>query len=202
VIGVGDDGPLPAGDFTTWLVGIDAALRREADADVPCGSCTACCRSSQFVHVEPDEVDALAHIPPDLLFPAPGRPGHQVLGYDERGHCPMLGDDGCTIYAHRPRTCRTYDCRVLAAAGLSLDEPDKAPIARQVARWQLAFPTDDDRHDRDAVRAAAEALADEIPNVTQRAVAAIAMRDLFADPATRPDRAAVRLELRRRTSDP
>jgi len=123
-----------------------------------------------------------------------------VLGYDERGHCPMLGEHGCTIYAHRPRTCRTYDCRVVAAAGLALGDPAKAPIARQVARWQFALPTDDDRHARDAVRAAADALGDEIGDVTQRAAAAIAIRDLFADRATPPDPSAVRLELRRRAA--
>ena len=100
-------------------------------SDVPCGTCTACCTSSQFVHIEPDERDALAHIPAELLFPAPGRPrGHVLLGYDERGHCPMLVDGACSIYAHRPRTCRTYDCRVFAAAGVDPGDgqaPDRQP---------------------------------------------------------------------------
>src|SRR5262245_47949648 len=98
---------------------MDSALRGERSSDVPCGGCTACCSSSQFVLIEPDEAETLAHVPGPLLFPAPGRPdGHVLLGYDDRGRCPMLGDDGCTIYAHRPRACRTYDCRVLAAAGV------------------------------------------------------------------------------------
>ena len=196
-----DDGTLPAGDFSTWLAGMEAALRGEADADVPCGTCTACCRSSQFVHIAPEERDALAHIPSELLFPAPGRPGHHLLGYDERGHCPMLGDEGCTIYAHRPRACRTYDCRVLSGAGLVPDEPDKTPIAERVARWRFTFPSEEDRRQHDAVRAAATALCDELANVTQRAVAAIAIHDLFVDRATPPDPDAVRLELRRRTVD-
>ena len=39
------------------------------ESDVPCNGCTACCRSSQFVHVGPDEADTLAHIPAELLFP-------------------------------------------------------------------------------------------------------------------------------------
>ena len=61
---------------------------------MPCGTCTACCTSSQFVHIGPDEVDTLAHIPAELLFPAPRMPkGHVLLGYDERGHCPMLIDE-------------------------------------------------------------------------------------------------------------
>ena len=28
---------------------------------------------------------------------------------------------GCSIYDHRPRTCRTFDCRVFAAAGVAVD---------------------------------------------------------------------------------
>ncbi len=80
------------------------ALRGDGGTDVPCGTCTACCTSSQFVHIEPDETDTLAHIPADVLFPAPLAPrGHVLLGYDERGHCPMLVDNACSIYEHRPR---------------------------------------------------------------------------------------------------
>ena len=45
------------------------------------------------------------------------------MGFDERGRCPMLTDAGCSIYAHRPRTCRTFDCRVFTAAGLSPESP-------------------------------------------------------------------------------
>ncbi|HJV08323.1 MAG TPA: YkgJ family cysteine cluster protein, partial [Acidimicrobiales bacterium] len=95
-------GTLPAGRFSTWL-----AQLAGGDVDVPCGACTACCTSSQFVHIGPDESETLARIPPALLFPAPGLPkGHVVMGYDERGHCPMFVDGGCSIYEARPRTCR------------------------------------------------------------------------------------------------
>ena len=76
-----------------------------------------------------DRADALAHIPKQLLFPAPQQPDELVMGYDERGHCPMLVDDRCSIYDHRPQACRTYDCRVLAATGLVLDDSDKRAIA-------------------------------------------------------------------------
>src|SRR5947207_512379 len=102
----------PAGDAAAWVTATRAAIGNGESADVPCDGCTACCTASQFVHVEPDEHDALAHIPPALLFPAPRRPaGHVVMGYDERGHCPMLVEGACSIYEHRPRACRTYDCR-------------------------------------------------------------------------------------------
>lgn len=173
-----DEGTLPAGDFTTWLGDIRAAIRDERDSEVPCGECTACCTASQFVHVGPDEADALAHIPAELLFPAPGLPtGHRLLGYDERGHCPMLIDGRCSIYAHRPRTCRTYDCRVFAATGIDAEEDGKPLIAGRARRWRFAFPTPADRRDFDRVRAAAARLAeraDDSPSTaTQRAVMAV-----------------------------
>ena len=56
-----------------------------------------------------------------------------MLGHDERGHCPMLVDGACSIYDARPRTCRTYDCRVFAVSGIAPDgQPD---IAARVHRW-------------------------------------------------------------------
>jgi hypothetical protein len=132
---------IDAGRFSVWLRALDAALDGSADADVPCNGCTACCTSSQFVHIGPDETDTLAHVPAALRFPAPGLPkGHVVMGYDEDGHCPMLVDGACSIYEHRPRTCRTYDCRVFAATGVAPD-PSQPAIAARVGRWR--FTVDD-----------------------------------------------------------
>jgi uncharacterized protein len=135
--------------FSEWLDQFDAS----SDAQVPCGTCTACCTSSQFVHIGPDETDTLAHVPAALRFPAPGlAEGHVVLGYDERGRCPMLVDGACSIYEHRPRTCRTYDCRVFAAVGI---EPEDQPaIAARVREW--TFEVDDPLR-WESVRAAAPA---------------------------------------------
>jgi len=176
-----------AGDFATWLVDTRAALRGERAADVPCGSCTACCTASQFIHVGPDEVDTLEHIPDQLLFPAPGLPqGHVLLGYDEHGRCPMLIDNRCSIYEQRPRTCRTYDCRVFVAADVDpLDDGvAKTLVAQQVRQWQFSFADDADRVQLDAVRAAAASLRDQGGTgaagpltATQRAVRAIEQHD-------------------------
>lgn len=159
-----DDGDLPAGDFASWLNRTVVAIRGEADAEVPCGGCTACCTSFQFVPIGPDETDTLAHIPAELLFSAPRMPkGHVLLGYDQRGHCPMLVDDRCSIYEHRPRTCRTYDCRVFTATGLAVDDddPGKTQVARRTRRWRFSFPGDEDRRRHDAVRAAVTSLRAE-----------------------------------------
>lgn len=170
-----DDQDLAAGDFSSWLGEMAAALRGERAAEVPCGSCTACCTSSHFVHIDPDETEALAHIPAELLFPAPRRPaGHVLLGYDERGHCPMLVDDRCSIYEVRPRACRTYDCRVFPASGV---EPDAPAIADRVRRWRFTFDARG-RQLRDDVRAAAVAAGDDAPpNATGRALQAIGSVD-------------------------
>ena len=90
-----------------------------------------------------------------------------LLGYDDLGHCPMLRNGACSIYDHRPKTCRTYDCRVFPAAAV---QPDKPAIAARAGQWRFAYPTDDDRAQHDAVRAVAE--PDE-PNPTRRAVNAV-----------------------------
>jgi Fe-S-cluster containining protein len=159
-----------AGPFLPWLDEVRVAIRGEGETDVACGPCTACCESGQFVHIGPDEVDALAHVPKALRFPAPGRPkGHVLLPYDERGRCPMLGEDGCTIYEHRPQTCRTYDCRVFEAAGIDCDKPKIAERARQ---WAFRHPTPADEAAHDAVRRAAAAL-DPSLSPTERAVRAV-----------------------------
>ena len=168
--------PLSAGSFSAWLVGMQSALRGERDAAVPCDGCTACCTSSQFIHIGPDEADTLARIPVELLFPAPRMPsGNVVLGYDENGHCPMLVDDTCSIYAHRPRTCRTYDCRVFPATGVEVDDEAHVQIARRARRWRFEHPTEHDQVEHDAVRAAATSVT--ATNATQRAVLAIERYD-------------------------
>ena len=191
---------LAAGAFSSWLGEMEGALQGDRVAAVPCGTCTACCTSSQFVHVGPEETDTLAQIPAELLFPAPNRPaGHLLLGYDERGHCPMLGDDGCSIYEHRPRACRTYDCRIFAAAGVMPAGAGTVAVARRAGRWRFSFPTAADRAARAAVRAAAAYLAgpaDLLPptagSATQRAVLAVRIHGLFLGGDGTPDIDAVR----------
>jgi hypothetical protein len=123
------------------------------------------------------------------------------MGYDERGHCPMLVDERCSIYEHRPRTCRTYDCRVFPAAGVTPDPG--SPVSERARQWTFRHPSDQDRTEHDAVRAAAaflEARHDEVfpdaplPTETQRAVMAIDVHELFL--AQDPEPAAVRVWLR------
>ena len=156
---------------------------------MPCGECTACCTSSYFVHIRPEETQTLSRIPRELLFPAPGLPeGNVLLGYDENGHCPMLIDDMCSIYEHRPLTCRNYDCRVFAAAGMTAGDDDKALITQRIRRWKFSYPIKRDRHQHAAVQAAARFLRERaecfpagfVPsNSTQLAILAIKVYDVF-----------------------
>jgi len=201
---------VPAGSFAEWAEGARRAQEGEGDADVPCNGCTACCRSSFFVHIGPDESAALRRIPRELLFRAPGLPaGYMVLGYDERGHCPMLVDDACSIYEDRPLTCRKFDCRVLSAAGLAPDGPGQDALAERVQRWQFDLGTPRDRTARAAVRAAA-AFIEAHPecfepgrnpvNAVQRSVTALAISDAFVGADGRvvePDVDTVRAALAR-----
>ena len=173
-----------AGDFASWVTGMEDAIAGRRASDVPCDGCTACCTASQFIHIGPEETDTLAHIPAQLLFPAPRLPsGHVLLGYDEQGHCPMLVNNRCSIYEHRPRTCRTYDCRVFAAAGVTIDDKQKVLINQRVRQWQFSFAAADDHHRYAAVQAAATFLrqrAGELPNgtapVTSTQLAVLALR--------------------------
>jgi len=196
---------LPAGRFSTWLRRTRDAQIDDGGADLPCGECIACCRSSYFIHVAPEETQTLAAIPGELLFAAPDLPrGNVVLGHDENGRCPMLHDDVCSIYEHRPLTCRTYDCRVFAAAGIA---PDRDEIARRARRWAFSYATDDDRKQHAAVQAAARFLrehadcfpAEGVPdNPMQVALLAIKVYDVFlerVDESGKADRAPADAEV-------
>lgn len=153
----------PAGAFSSWL-----RLTRRAQqlptlgAEVPCGACNACCRASYFIHIKPEETQTLERIPKRLLFPAPGLPrGNVLMGYNENGECPVWIDKRCSIYEHRPQTCRDYDCRVFPATGIALDDdPARALIAERVRTWKFDYPGEVDRKEHAAVQAAARFLQD------------------------------------------
>ena len=177
---------LPAGAFSPWLRRTRDVLATDGTADVPCGSCTACCTSSYFVHVGSHETQTLARIPEELLFAAPGLPkGTVVMGYDRHGLCPLLIDEKCSIYGQHPLTCRSYDCRVFAAAGIAAD---RDLITQRARRWRFGYPSASDREQHAAVRAAARFLRERaecfpggaVPeNPAQVAVLAVKVSDVF-----------------------
>jgi Fe-S-cluster containining protein len=145
--------------FSRWLHATIATLGRDVPADVPCGSCNACCRTFHQIHLRPGENRARKRLPREYLSAAGGLPpGYLLLGYTESGACPVLIDGRCTIYEDRPLVCRTYDCRMYAASGV---EPDRAEIAAQVCRWSFAYPASEDRELHQAVLAAVRFIRSE-----------------------------------------
>ena len=160
-------------------------------ANVPCGACRGCCRSSMFIHIKPEETQTLRRIPRALLFPAPGRPkGHVLMGYNDNGHCPVLIDNQCSIYEDRPQTCRDYDCRIFTATGISVDPQTKPEIAQRVKEWVFDYESIENR-DEDKILKEAAAFLDKnrelfppwsIPtNPVQLAVLAVRICPLFSD---------------------
>lgn len=173
-----------AGSFAQWLEETQAVILETADADVPCGSCNACCRSAQFILITPDDQAAKAAIAKELLFPAPGKPEHWVMGFDENGHCPMLKNDACSIYADRPITCRAYDCRIFAAAKLSAGGTERMDVNTRAQAWVFDFANTEDTDRAKAIAHAAEYLQtnpiEELSdNPIQIALAAIRIHELF-----------------------
>ena len=149
---------LRAGDFSSWLRHARRALLVDDRTEVECGTCTACCSSSQFIPIRPEETGTLLRIDTDILVPAPGLPnGRLLLGYDRNGRCPLLRNGGCSIYEHRPLTCRTYDCRMFSAAGIIAGKPR---IDQRVTQWKFSYPTESDRDEHLAVQATAKFIRD------------------------------------------
>jgi Fe-S-cluster containining protein len=184
-----------AGDFGPWLREAAAVLRGTAGADVPCGSCVGCCVSSYFIPVRPEDTAARARIPAELLVHASGQPADQrMMGYRDDGSCPMLAAGQCTIYADRPQTCRDYDCRIFAAAGIDAGGADKHVINSRVRAWRFGYRDETERQAHDAVRAAAAFIRDRraafpggrAPTApTGIAVLALKAHAVFLDPAIR-----------------
>ena len=142
--------------FSNWLKSFTGTLKGINDGNVPCGECVGCCTSSYFIHIKPTDTESINHIPKELMFPAPGLPkGHYLLGYDEKGHCPMFRNGKCSIYTYRPETCRQYDCRVYPATGIFPDD-DTSQIVKKAKGWKFDVSSPEDIEVFEAVRVSAE----------------------------------------------
>jgi len=146
---------LAAGNFSDWLRAMRAALAGGSGMEVACGDCRGCCTSSYFIKIRAHETATLEHIGADNLQPAPGT--DLLMGFDVHGHCLKFVNGGCSIYQHRPETCRTYDCRVFTASGMTAG-PDKSVINERIGEWRFDYPSERDRDEHRAVTAAANFL--------------------------------------------
>jgi|HigsolmetaAR202D_1030399.scaffolds.fasta_scaffold00648_7 Fe-S-cluster containining protein len=183
---------IPAGPFGAWLLSMQACLRGDAGTNVPCGDCVGCCISSYFIPVRPQDKGALARIPAELLVRTRGKGGTDVvLGYRDDGTCPMLAGSECSIYEDRPQTCRDYDCRIFAAAGIDAGGADKEVINRRVRAWRFVYEDESAKRVHDAIRATAAFIRDRKSSFpggrapsspTGIAVLALKAHEVFLDP--------------------
>ena len=148
-----------AGPFGAWLASALASLRGTAGTQVPCGDCVGCCVSSYHIPLREQDAAAVERIPAQHLVQS--RTGQLHIQYLPDGLCPMLIAGRCSIYAQRPQTCRDYDCRFFAAAGIDAGGPERSVINRRVRQWRFSYPTSADRRAHDSVRAAATFLQRE-----------------------------------------
>lgn len=151
--------PADAGSFGDWLSTMRAVLRGEAVADVPCGDCIGCCVSSYPIPLRPEDVRARAEVPEQFLLgnAAPGE--RWLMGFREDGRCPFMDQGRCGIYDGRPQTCRDYDCRLYAAAGL-VPDGNRVVIEQRVGEWRFSFSSAAELAQAEAVRRAAQFIRD------------------------------------------
>ena len=77
---------------------------------VPCGSCTECCKSNQGLFLHPEQGDDVESYEFRVEVDRERNPVF-LLSTTPDGACVYLGPSGCTIYERRPLLCRSFDCR-------------------------------------------------------------------------------------------
>jgi uncharacterized protein len=180
--------PLDAGEFGAWLLQALAMLRGTGESEVPCGDCDGCCVSSYPVPIRSHEHGSLAAIPVQHLLTT--TQGRTMIAPLANGRCPMLTGTRCSIYAARPLTCRDYDCRIFAAAGISAGNDERSLINRRVRQWRFRYNSSIERATHAAVRDAAhfimhkpQAFPGRPPTIpTGIAVLAIKVHRVFLNP--------------------
>jgi hypothetical protein len=127
-----------------------ALVHGESTGD--CADCKGCCRNGFVIGLSKAEAKIIPHT-------KIGK--YAVIMPLDNGWCPFLKANlfplpdepfltpKCSIYHKRPQTCRDYDCRDLAMAGLVLDEksgPAATEINTSILRhlkkkdWRLIGP--------------------------------------------------------------
>lgn len=147
---------------------------------VPCGGCVACCyHPCVGVHPEDERPEDLARL--DLVT---REDGVIVVRKRSDGACVHLGERGCTVYEHRPRACRLYDCRKYAMIGVL----DSYAGGRKSPGWRFDARTPDDRALMVSLQmaglAAVAEMGDRLPAVEEILAAAMEKLPKMAKPAT------------------
>ena len=186
---------IAAGEFGNWLEQMRASLRGECGTDVPCGDCVGCCISGYPIVIRDEDRNAVASIP--LQHIARAANGRTLMLALPDGACPMLSDRKCSIYAARPQTCRDYDCRIFAAAGIEAGGEERAVINRRVRAWRFEYASESDARAHEAVRSAARFIRDKassFPGRVPTAPTGIAVLAIKSYPVFLTEHAAARDE--------
>jgi len=103
-----------AGSLSAFMDEFARQNPHDRRSSVPCGTCRQCCwHPTVDVDKSVERPEDLAHL--DLVVREDGK---TVIRKRPDGACVHLGDGGCTVYKHRPRACRSYDCRIYSAFGI------------------------------------------------------------------------------------
>ena len=76
----------------------------------------------------------------------------------------MLQNNACSIYESRPMTCRKFDCRIFAAAGIKAGGSEKALINEKVRNWQFEYNSSEDIQTHEFIKSTAKFLIDNAKN--------------------------------------
>jgi Fe-S-cluster containining protein len=126
-----------SGDFDVWLKRYARMAKRSrrgerVAAQVPCGTCRACC---YVPTIKVEASDDVAHLNAE---PDPKNGGLKLRKRADGG-CIHLVDGGCSVYQHRPAACRTYDCRMYALIGRSPWWRDASGNVLRAPEWDFTF---------------------------------------------------------------
>ncbi len=128
-------GKRPTGSLATFLRKLDQVIKRK-QADVPCNGCTACCREP-LLDVELTDAEA------QRLKSHQDEKGWK-LDKQADGSCVYLIDNRCSIYAERPVTCKSYDCR-FHLLGTPISH-EMTTLIEAVQEWEpFKLPTVEDK---------------------------------------------------------
>jgi hypothetical protein len=140
---------------------------------VPCGTCNACCWHS-FIDIDPKDED-----PADLqhldYIEDPAHDAFKLRKKDD-GSCVHLGPNGCTVYAHRPKACRRYDCRLMAVFGIK----DPYENGHESPNWFFPPKTDEEAFVFKILSGTATYKAATTPKANAVDIATEALRNLDA----------------------
>lgn len=131
-----------AGDFGSWISNrLDPIAAR--DVAVACGTCTTCCTTFEGISIAHDETETLAAISSfHLRSDNRAANGAKILIANPDRTCPMLVRGACSIYSVRPRACRAFDCRSLAAADLIDTDGPGAALGARADQWIFTYDED------------------------------------------------------------